>query len=137
MKLDPLMLNLIGSADGRSSRVVVVEFPGRQRSVAANSTLDLDHSRRPEIGPGELLFTRPDQLHRPACGSRQSGSLQRRFTAVLPSIGRTCVRNQHSNAVLRNVEGTCQLAANSKGPLRSRPDGELTVLPFGHGGARL
>ena len=67
------------------------------RHAAAN----VDHARRPEVGPGEFFFARPDQLHGLVRGLGQPRRFDGRFTGVLAAVGRAGVRNDHAYAYLR------------------------------------
>jgi len=70
MELYLLVGNLVGSSDGRSTRIVVVVFPRRQCAVGFDSTVNLNQSSGPEIRPGELLFACPNEFDRFAYGFR-------------------------------------------------------------------
>src|ERR1035441_1594190 len=59
MVLDQLVGDLIWSADGGRARIVVVMLPRNQRTVSPDARLDLNHTGRAEIPPGEFLAARP------------------------------------------------------------------------------
>src|SRR5439155_13776448 len=134
MKFGLLAGNVVQPANARTAGIVVVKFPTGDRSIRAHTAGDLDHSRRPEIRPSELLLARPDELHRPACGPGQSRCLDRRFPGVLAAVTGAGIGYDHPNALFRYAEGLRQFAAHAERPLRAGPDGELPVLPFGDRG---
>ena len=99
--------------------------------------VDLDHAGRAEVGPGELLLARPDDLDRLAGRLRQPGRLDRRLAGVLAAVAGAHVRHDHAHLVRRHAERAGELAADAERPLRAGPDGQLAVLPLGDGGPRL
>src|SRR5437667_4003900 len=82
MKFALLVWNVVQRANTRAAGVVVVKFPLRNRAVIPDAAADLDHSRRAEVGPGEFLLARPDQLYRSA---RRSGQPRDRKSTRLNS----------------------------------------------------
>ncbi len=99
--------------------------------------LDVDHARRSEIRPGELLLAGPDELDGPAGLAGQSRGLDGRLARVLAAVAGAGVGHDHPHAVVRHPEGRGQLAAHAERALRAGPDGQLAVLPLRHRGAGL
>ena len=132
-----LVRDFVERAQGRGARVVVGDVPRGQRAVVADSARQVDHASRAKIGPGEFLFPRPGQLHRFAGRLGKPGRLDGRFGRVLAAVAGTHVRRDDADFLLRHVERQRQLAPHAEGTLRSRPDGQLSILPFGHRGPRL
>src|SRR5437899_2236790 len=62
MKSDPLIRNVVQSADSRAAGVVIVKLPGRDRAVLANTAGHFNDSGRTEIGPSELFLAGPNDL---------------------------------------------------------------------------
>src|SRR5208282_5743436 len=85
--LDELVGDRVGSGDTRAAGIVVVKLPGGEPTVLRYAALDLDHSRRTEIGPGEFLLARPEQAHRTICGAGQPRRLDSGFAGVLSAVG--------------------------------------------------
>src|SRR5438477_651852 len=121
MKHDLLIRDVVAMLNARRPRVIVVEFEGGYRSVVARAARDIDHSGRAEIGPGELLFTCPHELHGFARFPGESRGLDTCFAGVLPSVAGAGVGNDHSDAIFRDVKRFSKLALNTKRPLRSGP----------------
>src|SRR5258708_34883632 len=62
VKFDMLVWDGVQRADGGRAGVVVVELPGGDLPILPNAARDLDDAPRTKIGPGELLFPRPNDL---------------------------------------------------------------------------
>ena len=114
-----------------------MELPGGQLAVLVDTGHRLDHSGGPEVGPGELLFTRPDQLHRLAHGTSQSSRLDRGLVGVLAAVAAAGVGNLHADAILGNLESLGELGTRTKRALGSGPDREPISVPFGNRRPRL
>ena len=108
-----------------------------EAGLAADRAGDVDHAGRAEVGPGELLLARPDQLDRRVDGAGQPGGLDRRVAKVLAAVGRACVGDDHADGCLRQPERRRQLGAHAERPLRACPHGHPAVAPIRHGRARL
>ena len=92
----------------------------------------------PEIGPGELLFARPAHGKRAGRPPWPAGPLRSPLRPVClppkpPPVSGTITRT----FVGGHLQRAGQLAADAEGVLRARPDGQLVVVPFGHGRPRL
>ena len=59
MKLDALVGNVVRSSYRGRPGVVVVKFPGDERSVVAHSAFDVDYACRAEVCPGKFLLAGP------------------------------------------------------------------------------
>src|SRR5207253_6338260 len=101
----------------------VVKGPHRERAIAGDSTLDLNHARGAEIRPGELFLARPNDFHGAPCSARQSSGFHRGVAGVLASIRRAGVRDDHANTALWQMECRSELVAIGEWPLRAGPDG--------------
>src|SRR5207302_8391651 len=132
----PRSTHYLQPANAQTAGIVVAKFPPGTRPIRAHTAGNLDHSRRPEVRPRELLLARPDELHGPAGGPGQSRCLDCRFTGVLAAVTGAGIGYDHPNALFRDAKGLRQFAAHAEGPLRAGPDGELLVLPFGDRGPR-
>src|SRR6185437_1530045 len=117
--------------------VVIDEFPARYSSVILYARRHLDHTRRSEIGPGELFLPRPDQLHRPVDGLRQSRGFDSRFTAMFSAITGTRIGYDHPYLFFVGLERVGELLLDAKRPLCPRPDRQVPTGPFGKRGPRL
>src|SRR5438045_740699 len=62
MKSDPLIRNVVESADGGAAGVVIVKLPGRDRAVLANAAGHFNDSGRAEVSPSELFLASPDDF---------------------------------------------------------------------------
>src|SRR5437667_591144 len=122
MKFALLVWNVVQRANTRAAGVVVVKFPLRNRAVIPDAAADLDHSRRAEVGPGEFLLARPDQLYRSARRSGQPRGFNGRFTGVLAAITGTGIGDNNANALFRDAKRLRQFAAHAEWPLRAGPD---------------
>src|SRR5690242_10966900 len=117
--------------------MIVVKFPGGQFSFFGSAAFDFDYSRRPEIGPGELFFPRPDDLHGLSCSASQSRRFNRRVAGVLPSVCRTSVGSDDPDTAFWKMKNTRELIAIRKRALRAGPNRELAIRPLRHGCAWL
>ena len=117
--------------------VVVVKLPRGNRAVIFDAALDVDDAGGTKVGPGEFFFARPDELHGFARGSRQARGFHGALAGVFAAITRTSVGHDHAHLFFLNAKRFREFAAHAKGSLRSGPDRELVVFPFGHRGARL
>src|SRR5215468_425988 len=136
MKFDLLVGDRVGSADRGWSRVVVMKFPRDDRAVLPRAALDFNDAGRPEVGPGELLLARPDDLDRFSGRLGQARRLYGRVARVLAAVGGSGVWDENADALGGNVESLGQLFFDRERTLRSSPDGELLASPFGHRSAR-
>src|SRR5512146_627303 len=136
MKLDQLVRNRIRRCHRRWSRVVVVELPRDQRSIALRSSIHPDNSRRTEISPREFLLPRPDDTHWFSRSLRQSRRFHRSIALMLPAITRTCIRHQY--AYLRRIDAKSirKFVAHRKRTLRSRPNRQSISIPLRNRSAR-
>src|SRR5581483_12468974 len=119
---------------GRSG-IKVIELPRGDQASCADAAVNVDHSRRPEVRPGEFLFARPNELHRPARLFRQPRSFDGRFAGVLAAVSRSSIRYDYADVLFGNLEGFGQFASYTERTLCAGPHGELAVVPFGHRGA--
>ena len=129
--------DVVRRADSRVARVPVVELPGDHAARRHRRRLDVDHAGRTEVRPGELLGARPHQLHRLAGRVRQPRRLDGDLAAVLAAVARSHVGHDDADAILGDAKGAGQLGSHAERPLRTCPDGEPAVHPFGDGRARL
>src|SRR5262249_51955436 len=123
MKLMTLIGDVIRSLERGAAGVVVVHFPGDKRTVVANARIDFNDSRRTEVGPGELLFARPHQLHWLACRLGQASRFDCRLGRMFATIAGSHVGSDEPDLLWLQVEGSRQLRANTEGHLRAGPDG--------------
>src|ERR1035441_4402576 len=94
MVLDQLVGDLIWSADGGRARIVVVMLPRNQRTVSPDARLDLNHTGRAEIPPGEFLAARPHHLHGPAGRLGQASGFNSRLAGMLAAIPASHIRSE-------------------------------------------
>src|SRR5438552_1158665 len=120
MKFGLLPGNIVKRANARPAGVVVVKFPLRNRPVSPNAAGNVDHPRRTKVRPGELLFARPDELHRFARGPSEARGFNRRFACVLAAVTGTGVRDDYANAFFGDAEGLGQFAPHPERPLSAR-----------------
>src|SRR5580704_12733255 len=121
MECGQLIGHFIERANSRSAGIIVMKFPGRERSVAAAAALDFDDAGRSEVGPGEFFLARPDEFYRLACLASQDGRLAGMLAAVAcPGIG-----HDDPDRVIGKPEGPDQLLLHAERSLGSSPDGEL------------
>src|SRR5262249_49408441 len=111
--------------------------PGRERAILLHAGRHIDDAGRAEIGPGELLLPRPDDLDRLARGLGEPGRLDGRLVGVFAAVTRAGVRHDDVDLFLLEAEGVGQVAPCAEGTLRPGPDGQPAVLPLGHGRAWL
>ena len=111
-------------------------FPGDQRAIVVGAAADLNQSGGTEIGPGKFLFACPDNLDRLAGCLGQTRCFNGGFARMFAAVAAAHVGLNHANFLRRKMKRSHQFIANAKGPLRSGPDSQLAVLPFGHGGTR-
>src|SRR5229473_2142975 len=116
--------------------MVVVKFPCSERAVGSEATLHLDDAGGTKIGPGEFFFARPNDFHGMTSRAGQASGFQRGLAGVLSSIGGTGVRHDHANAAFGNMEYGSEVVTDGKGPLRSRPNRQFPIGPFGNSGTR-
>src|SRR6266850_226566 len=116
--------------------MVVVKFPGRERAVGCEATLNLDDAGGTKVGPREFFFARPNDFHGMPGRAGQASGLQRGVTGVLSAIRGTGVRHDHANAAFGNMEYGSEVVADGKGPLRSRPNRQFPAVPFGNSSTR-
>src|SRR5260370_31683152 len=93
MKCNPLVLDFIRSADRGWTRIVVIALPESEHAVGFGPAFYINHSGGAEVGPCELLFARPHQLHRLSRCFRQARRFDCAFPCMLSAIGRTGVGN--------------------------------------------
>src|SRR5712692_8688287 len=132
-----LIRNDVGSLDPRGTGVEVVKFPGRQRAVAGDATLDFDDACRPEIRPGEFFLAGPNDFHWTTRGARQPSSLDRRVASVFPSIRGSRVRHNHAHVTFRQMKNSRKLIAVGERALRPSPHREFSIGPLSYSRARL
>src|SRR6266851_4056910 len=116
--------------------MVVVKFPCSERAVGSEATLHLDDAGGTKIGPGEFFFARPNDFHGMTSRAGQASGFQRGVAGVLSAIRGTGVRHNHANAAFGNMEYSSEVVADSKGPLRSRPNRQFPAGPFGNSSTR-
>ena len=101
------------------------------RAGFVEACLDVDHGRRAEHRPGELLGPRPLKADRLAGRLCQPGGLDGAFARVLAPEPAAEVRDDHPDAVVGQAKRPRELAAHAERLLARRPDGQLAVLPLG------
>src|SRR6516225_9278281 len=136
MELDVLVGNIIGRADGRGPGIVVVELPGGDGAILAQPAADVYHPRGAKVSPGELLLARPLELHRPACGPRQSRRLHSGFARVLAAVRAARVRYLYPHLILRKTEHLREFRPHAEGTLRAYPHRQFAILPLRYRRAR-
>src|ERR1041385_6772 len=109
-----------------------MKLPRCDRSICLHAALDVDHTSRTEVCPGELFSSCPDKFHWFVCGTGEPRSFNSTFTAVFASVARASVRNNHAHLVFTNMKRFSQFASNSKRSLSSSPNGKLVGIPFRH-----
>src|SRR5579872_162007 len=122
MKDGLLSRRVVRTANAGIARIVIVKFPRGDRPVLTHPAADLNHARRPEIGPSEFLLKRPNQLYRLPGSLRQTRRFHGCFARMFAAVTGTGVWHNDVNAFFGNAEGLRQIAANAKGPLRTGPD---------------
>src|SRR5579875_4047810 len=75
MKADILVWNLVRSFKRGRARHIVVKLPSGKRAITLNAARDIDHARRPEIGPREFFLLGPKKMDQLPCSLRQSPRL--------------------------------------------------------------
>src|SRR6266849_6532050 len=91
MKLDAPVRYGVGRRNAGSAGIIVVKFPGGERAVTGDATLDFNHAGRAEISPGEFLFARPNHFDGMPGSARQSRGLKCGVGGVLAAVGRPSV----------------------------------------------
>ena len=114
-----------------------MELPGGERSVVANASRGLNHSRRAKVCPGKLLFTRPHHLDRTPGRARQPRRLDCCLAGMLAAVGRAGVRHDHANPLFWNPKRLGEFAAHAERSLSAGPDRQIVALPLRQRGARL
>src|SRR5262249_60541172 len=94
-----------------------------------------EQAGRAEVCPGEFFLARPDQLDGLARGFGQTRGLDCGFAAMFAAVARSRVGHDDAHAGLGDAERLGEFASYAEWSLRARPDGQLAVSPFGHGGA--
>ena len=117
--------------------LTLMKSQASKRAGRIQAGADLDQGRRTEIGPGELLLTRPAQGDGPLGRAGQAGRFDRRFARVFSAEPAARVGHDHPHVLGGHVERGGQLAADAERILGARPDGELVAFPLGHGGPGL
>jgi len=128
VKFDVLVRDGVWSSDSRGAGIVIVEFPGSECAVGRYAAFDFDYAGWTEIGPGELLFARPDNFHGLACGSREPCGFEGRIGRVFTAIGRAGIGHDHADVFFGEMEGFGEIVARGERALRSGPHGELCHL---------
>ncbi len=100
MECGQLIGHFIERANPRGAGIVVMKFPGRECSVAADAALDFDDAGRPEVGPGEFFLARPDELDRSACLASQPGRLDGRLAGMLAAVARPGIGHDDPDRVI-------------------------------------
>jgi len=77
-------------------------FPRDQRAFCVQSARDINHSRRPEIGPGKLVFTGPADRDGFLRGHGEASGFDRNFTRVFATESAAGVRHDHSHLLARD-----------------------------------
>src|SRR5260370_16854891 len=107
-----------------------MKLPGRDDSIFIGAAANVDHAGGTEIGPGELLFARPDELHRFSSGFCQTSGYDAALAGVFTAIAGAGVGHDDAHAVLGNSEGFGKFTLDAERPLRARPYCQLAVVPF-------
>src|SRR6476661_68554 len=116
--------------------MIVVKFPRSECAVRCEAAPYLDDAGGTKIGPGKFFFARPNDFHRTLRRTGQAGGLQRGVAGVLSAVRGTSIWHDHPNAAFGNMEYGSEVIADSKGPLRSCPNRQLSAGPFGYCSAR-
>src|SRR2546428_4815037 len=114
-----------------------MKLPRGDRSVVAHAARHVDHAGWTKVCPGEFLFAGPQELHRFAGRLCESSCFDGDIACVLAAVARAGVGHDHANPLFWNSKRFGKLTANSKRPLRSRPDSELSFVPLSDRGTRL
>src|SRR5262249_47996651 len=94
--------------------------------------LDVDHGRRAEHRPDELLGPRPLEADRRTGRPGEPGRLDGAFARVLAPEPAAEVRDDHPDAVVRQAKRPRELAPPPERRLARHPDGQPPVRPLGH-----
>src|SRR5260370_40693212 len=97
MELIDLVGNVVFALDAGPAGIVVVKFPRRDGAIILHTAFDIDHSGRTKVGPGKLLFARPDELDWFAGCARQPRRLDGAFAGMFAAIARTALRHDPAN----------------------------------------
>src|SRR5207249_6404445 len=135
MKLNVMVGNVVGRADPSRSGVVVVELPRDNFAVCSCRSLYINYAGGSKVGPGELLFTRPNELHGFASCLGQARGFNGSVPHVLPAVCCPGVRDDHAYLLFGNAKCRREFLLHAKWSLRPRPDGELVSIPFSNRGA--
>src|ERR1019366_6424393 len=82
---------VIGCREAGVAGVVVVMLPGDEGAVVRDGGFEFHEAGGAEVGPGELLFARPDELHRLAGGLGETRGFDGSFAGLLASVTRAHV----------------------------------------------
>src|SRR5215469_5344478 len=137
MKLHVLAGNVVRRVHSRGARVVVVLLPRNQCSIAPSTAANLDPTGRPEVRPGELFFTCPNNAYWLTDSFGKARSLDRAFARMLASIPAAHVRHDDPHFCRRNAERFGQFVAHTERKLGTRPHGEPIAIPLSNGRTRL
>src|SRR6185295_1532730 len=107
------------------------------KAVFIDLAVDVDYAGGAEVGPGEFFLAGPGEFHWFAGGFRQTGCFDGAFAGVLSAVAGAGVRYDYTDLRFRNLESLRELSSDSKWALRAGPYGELAVVPFRKGRARL
>src|SRR5882724_13020661 len=93
MECDLLIRDTVRTSDARRPSVVVIKLPGGDGTIIAHATLDIDHTRRSKVCPGEFFLASPYQLDWLPRGLREAGRFKSGITSMLTAIGGAGIRN--------------------------------------------
>ena len=107
-----------------------MKLPSREAAIFKESAADLDYSRRPEIGPGEFFFLRPDQFDGLAGALGQTCGFNRNFAGMFSAVSGAGIGDDDSHVALRDAECFGQLTSYAEGHLCAGPNHQLSIVPF-------
>src|ERR1700674_4601182 len=130
MSLNCLVLEGVKGGDACRTGIVIMKLPAGDLAILAHTTADFDDRSGTKVGPGKLLFARPNYLDRPLRGTRQSGSLDGGFACVLPTITGAGIRHQDTDSFFWHTDRRGEFRPYTKGTLCTGPYRQIVARPL-------